>query len=285
MKGGALLGNQLYQFFMANKFNDDTLLPDNFVPLNKNNKKLYNDYVNVYINPKNLHIVSVHKGTDFKKINDIFNNVRNLFSVKNETFITKRNIISRDVHIYLSKYIEELLKNNKPYNLLFKKYANKIKNETVLKLTNKEIVEQILKNKLTTIGSSQGAIYAYINGIQGRETITLNPAPYISYKPENVYDIKIKGDIVSIFSGIGDDKNIKRHSRRVKVKTKGIISKHLSKTLKNNNMIFGDKMLFSKPNNYNLNKIRNDNSKYITVSSELDKDEKILSEVVIPSNK
>jgi hypothetical protein len=51
MKGGALLGDQLYHFFQANKYNDDSLLPDNFVPLNKNNKNLYNDYVNVYINP------------------------------------------------------------------------------------------------------------------------------------------------------------------------------------------------------------------------------------------
>jgi hypothetical protein len=53
-----------------------------------------------------------------------------------------------------------------------------------------------------------------------------------------------------MFSGFGDPSNIKKHSRKVKIKTKGIISKHLSKTLKNNNMIFGDKTLFSNFSNY-----------------------------------
>jgi hypothetical protein len=250
MKGGALLGHQLYQFFHANKLNNDSLLPKNFVPLNKEDRYLYNDYVSVYLNPTNLHLVSVHRGTDFNSGKDIFNNVRNLFFVKNKRFITKRNIISKNAHRYLSKYIEELLINNKPYNLLFKKYADEIQNSTILTLSPKEIVTQILKNKLSTIGSSQGAVYAYINGIQGKETITLNPAPYINYKPENTYDIRIKGDVVSMFSGFGDPSNIKKHSRKVKIKTKGIISKHLSKKLKNNNMIFGDKTLFSNFSNY-----------------------------------
>jgi len=282
MIGGALLGNQIYQFLMANKYNDDSLLPDNFVPLDKNNKHLYNEYVNIYLNPKNLHIVSVHRGTDFKKGKDIFNNIRNFFFVKNERFITKRNIISRNAHKYLSQHIGEILTNsNKQYHQIFKKYANEIKKNTILNLTNKKIVEEILKNKLTTVGSSQGAVYAYINGICGRETITLNPAPYIRYKPENTYDVKIKGDIVSMLSGVGDDNHIKQRSRKVKVKTKGFISKHLSKTLKNNNTIFGNRMLFSKPNNYKVSK-RNNNtsSKNIKVTRGIDIDKKnILSDI------
>jgi len=215
----------------------------------------------------------------------IFNNTRNFMVTKFKYLITYRNAIAKKGHINLEEYFNECLNSNdetiEPSNMdnsftkinnnpeEFEKYNNTIKKNIKLHLLNSNnTVKEYLKNNLTTIGHSQGAIYAYLYGNIGKEVITFNPAPFNSNdKPANTYDIRIKGDIVSKFSGmsvIGKTQNATKivldptkNKKNVTIKyTNGDIkhklvdiSKHsceqLGKDSGHENIFFGDPTLKS----------------------------------------
>ena len=245
--GGGLTMNQLGEFiyFMYNK--TDAKIPKGFIYLDENNKLLNNDNFAVFYNSDNMHIIAVHKGTKIKNIYDIGNNFRNMFFIENQKFITKRNLISKNGHIELKKFFIDLYKNktqNKNTKLdNFIKYIDKLVNKD--KKLIDYAVNNLLKNKLTTIGHSQGAVYAYLYGDQGLETIVFNPTPYKGCKPSNTHIIKNKGDIVSYFSKLKDnDINIKNSKIMINTNLKNRkSSKHSSKTLFKNFRIVGDPLL------------------------------------------
>jgi hypothetical protein len=99
-------------------------------------------------------------------------------------------------------------------------------------------VDELLKTKLTTIGYSQGSVYAYLYGDRGKEIIVYNAPPFIDKKPENTYTIRNKKDPISFLS----------RSRKMIVlnkKTKTLKDAHSIDTLKNVAKIFGDPFLYT----------------------------------------
>jgi len=251
LTGGGLTMNQLgeFIFFMYNK--TEAKPPEGFIYLDEDNTNLNNDNFAVFYNPNNIHFIAVHKGTKFKNVYDIGNNIRNMFFIENEKFITKRNLISKKGHIELKKYLIHLYKNqNKKSNLnnIIKYIDDIIKGVKNVKKNNYLIeyaVNSLLRNKLTTIGHSQGAVYAYLYGDQGFETIVFNPAPYKGCKPANTYIIRNKGDFVSYFAKFKDNDLKIKNSKFIinKFFNDTNLSRHSSKTLFNNFKIVGDPLL------------------------------------------
>jgi hypothetical protein len=237
--GGGLTGEQLYNFISAvyifvNKDIDienerdknKTLFLDGFVPLKglkiQNIKKktidsLYNDTFKVYFNVKTGHIVACHRGTYGKNnlswIKDVANNFRPF---------TYRRLIAKNGHNeLLDVFIECAKEKNEEkdvdldldldlddYNNCLLNIRKIIKKHISDYIYNKEEEEEedkikdYFKNKLTTIGHSQGAKYAYLFGKDGKEIITYNPAPFLKTKPDNTYDVRIDKDLVSKLSGL-----------------------------------------------------------------------------------
>jgi hypothetical protein len=107
-EGGSLTGNQFYDFFISIIKDDDKLLPEDFIPLNKNNYLLYNNKFRAYYNPKNLHFVILHRGTIPGNKKDILNNVRNFFAVKNKRLITKRNELAKTGYYEVKSFLIKL---------------------------------------------------------------------------------------------------------------------------------------------------------------------------------
>jgi hypothetical protein len=186
---------------------------------------LFHDTFKAFFNIKSGQIVLCHIGSYGGLTDLIFNNTRNFMVTKFKYLITYRNEIAKKGHANLEEYFNQCLANNdetihssnmNDENMNnsfikintnpeeFKKYNNNIKKYIKLHLSNSnDNVKEYLKHNLTTIGHSQGAIYAYLYGNTGKEVITFNPAPFNSNdKPENTYDIRIKGDIVSKMSGL-----------------------------------------------------------------------------------
>jgi hypothetical protein len=60
-----------------------------------------------------------------------------------------------------------------------------------------DAVNRYLKEKMSTIGHSQGAVYAYLFGVEGAEIVVYNPARFNGNKPPNTYIVRRKGDPVS----------------------------------------------------------------------------------------
>jgi hypothetical protein len=244
--GGALSGVQLYKFF-NHMYNEKDALPENFVPLNKNNPKLYNSKIKVFYNPENVHIVAVHRGTKIDDNRDIFNNVRNFISVKNEYLITYRNLIAKEGHDELKDYLSKVYNNRVKYYSKYKtiiEYIDKII-KTSKELTVKNAVDKLLKSRLSTIGYSQGAVYAYLYGEHGKETLVYNPAPYFHKKPKNTYVVKTKIDPVSVLNSSEKihfiNHKIKNYKELKKIKT--YEEAHSLKHLKNITKKFGNKSL------------------------------------------
>jgi hypothetical protein len=259
--GGALSGVQLYKFFNY-MYNEKDKLPENFVPLNKNNLKLYNSKLKVFYNPKNIHIVVAHRGTKLDDNRDVFNNVRNFISVKNEYLITYRNLIAKEGHNELKNYLVKVYNNRVKYYLKYKTiidYIDKlIKNSK--ELTVKNAVDKLLKSKLSTIGYSQGAVYAYLYGEHGKETLVYNPAPYFHKKPKNTYVVKTKIDPVSVLNSSEKIHIIKKRNKTYKElkSIKTYEEAHSLKHLKNITKKFGNKSLStnSKKNRQSIKKNR-----------------------------
>ena len=63
--------------------------------------------------------------------------------------------------------------------------------------------KNFMKENLSSLGFSQGAVYAYLNGSEGNETIVYNPTPFRGIKPDNTYILRTKNDVVSMFTSRG----------------------------------------------------------------------------------
>jgi hypothetical protein len=240
MKGGALTGNQIFDLYVYGFSNESDkfkkIAIDNIKPLDVTDTDLYNDKCRVfYIDNSsyksdlykvyNIRFIIVHQGTG-PQLRDLGNNVRNLmmgrFNNKGiiyDKLTTSRNLKARRGHERLKTWIRELfLKHNNKhenndYDAIIKTMEN-IMNSYIKEFDDSmpgdggsdkynafnNIIDELLLNTLTTVGHSQGAVYAYLYGNQGKETIVINPAPSNNKKPDNTYIIKIKGDPVSILT-------------------------------------------------------------------------------------
>jgi len=238
--GGSLTGNQFYKFNISIIKDDDKLLPKGFIPLNQNNSKIYNNKFRAYYNPSDLHIVILHRGTIPTNKKDIFNNVRNFLVVKNKNLITYRNRLAKIGHEEVKNFLIKIYKNKNKYYSRYKSIIdyinNLLKRSPIANIFN--AVDELLKTKLTTLGHSQGSVYAYLYGEKGKEIIVYNAPPFISKKPENTYTIRNKKDPVSFLS----------RSRKMIIlnkKTKTLKDAHSIDTLKNVSKIFGDPYLYT----------------------------------------
>lgn len=233
--GGGLTGEQLYNFIGAAYIlvnNDDDkskekninelLFLDGFVPLknlkmgyidyymrkSKEIDSLYNDTFKVYFNINNGHIVACHRGT--------FGNKKSWFSDKialtidignNFKPFTYRRLIAKNGHNALLDFfiecanIQENTENETNIRNTIKNYISKYNTDTE-EQNIEEKIKHYFKKKLTTVGHSQGAIYAYLFGKDGKEIITYNPAPFPKTKPDNTYDVRIDRDTISRLSGL-----------------------------------------------------------------------------------
>lgn len=209
MKGGSLTGNQLNGFFNSQYYsNDQSLVPQHFIPLDEANSDLFNHTFVCYFNPENIHLVIVHRGTDMGSLKDAGNNIRNMLFVKTEFLKTERSIIAEKGHIAVKKFLQELyVSEHQQKGIKYKNIIDYIhnlittNNPSGVKISVEDAVTELLQNKLTTIGHSQGAVYCYLYGGEGKESIVFNPAPYIKMdKPANTYEIHVKHDLISLFS-------------------------------------------------------------------------------------
>jgi len=268
LTGGAFTGNQLYGLIRAIYKKDDSYLENKIdvIPLDMNNNLLYNDFFKVYFNPTNLRFIAIHRGTDINSSKDIINNIRNMFFVHTQSLITIRNQIAKSGHENLKKYLISLYKN-KEHNIDKSKkniieYINSLLQpiDNQLTVNIEEAVEHLLKTNLSTIGDSQGAVYAYLYGNQGAETIVYNPAPYKGKKPDNTFIIKRNGDIVSMFTD-NSDNSIVKIKKLKKLITGDFNKKHKYTTLQGNRQIFGNKFIFDHDNELDKKGKTNKNKK------------------------
>jgi len=252
LTGGAFTGNQLYGLIRAIYKKDDSYLENKIdvIPLDMNNNLLYNDFFKVYFNPTNLRFIAIHRGTDINSSKDIINNIRNMFFVHTQSLITIRNQIAKSGHENLKKYLISLYKN-KEHNIDKSKkniieYINSLLQpiDNQLTVSIEEAVEHLLKTNLSTIGDSQGAVYAYLYGNQGAETIVYNPAPYKGKKPDNTFIIKRNGDIVSMFTD-NSDNSIVKIKKLKKLITEDINKKHKYNKLKGNKQKIRKKLILN----------------------------------------
>ena len=280
--GGGLTGEQLYNFIGAvyifvNKEieNEDainkTLFLDGFVPLKglkmgfinylmkkpKEIDSLYNDTFKVYFNVKNGHIVACHRGTYGDKniswIKDIGNNLRPF---------TYRRLIAKNGHNSLLEFFIECANEEANFKCDYNDYNDCLVN--IRKIINKHIfdyhkkvegkkIEEIIKdyfqNKLTTIGHSQGATYAYLFGKDGKEIITYNPAPFPKTKPDNTYDVRIDKDFISKLSGFSFSNKDKNKTNKIVLKaTNKLETYHVRDAINGTgsaSCFFGDNQLYS----------------------------------------
>ena len=258
---------------------------------------IYDETNETYVEPYNIRFIIIHVGTDINSWFDIGNNLRNLsgFSFLGtgmKSVTTQRNITSNTAHEKLAKYLIDLFTDKTDNNKLKSEFDNdntpkyqkhiiniiaerkkkvSINNESI---SNKRFiyinsiryaVEELLRNTLTTLGHSQGAVYAYIYGNQGKETIVVNPAPYTGPKPDNVYIIRREYDPVSAFTTHKYDVEMKfRYPEEGYVSDKYITLPsnkltHTILTLKDNHQLFGNKFLYNKQQiNKNDNDTHND---------------------------
>jgi hypothetical protein len=246
--GGGLTMNQLgkFMYFMYHK--TDAEIPPGFIVLDEKNKSLNNDTFAVFYNPENVHLIAVHRGTNLKSISDIGNNIRNLFFTETDSLITKRNRVAKDGHLELKKHLIHMYKQKAKIDPIFSGIIQFIENALQGNPQNLEYaVTHFLRNKLTTIGHSQGAVYAYLYGDQGFETIVFNPSPYKGCKPVNTYLIRNKGDFVSYFTKLKNkDKDIKNSKIFHNYVKDEKMSKHSTKSLFNDFRRIGNPLLMNR---------------------------------------
>jgi hypothetical protein len=266
--GGAFTGNQLYDLFKAeydvttDKKDTDEIAKKsiNVDVLDKSDGDgdLYNDTFRVYFEPEQIRFIIVHRGTAMDSLYDWGDNVRNVLFSKTKLFITKRNIRAKKGHERLKTYLMEIYDNNdksttnksKIYDAIYK--YKQPKDSQIKEITTEEAVDELLKNTLSTIGHSQGAVYCYLYGKQGKETIVFNPAPFMGKKPDNVYMVKVKGDIVSSLATSGSSfatlskSTIKTlDKKQLTGDEAGMFNAHFIGQLRDDATILGNKQLFS----------------------------------------
>lgn len=199
----------------------------------------------------------MHRGTE-ATVRDWGNNLRNMAfgnkrseNSKFRSLTTNRQLIAENGHKNLRKYLEEIYKKKETGNLteIEKKIISVI--EQYMKpgdpqlgvITIEEAVEQLLKMRMSVLGHSQGAVYAYLYGNEGAETIVYNPAPFHGQKPDNLYIIRRKGDPVSVFTkSLSNGRTITLD----RLDGKGMADQHSIEPLDGVNSIFGNKFVFSK---------------------------------------
>ena len=226
MKGGAFTVHQLMSLFnIFTKSQDYKTTFDNIEILDKS-KYLYNNQFHAYVlfNPptvmtesqikkdvESVRIIVIHRGTMgpsgfrtrkqkgvidnifrvFGSLKDWTNNARNTSSTfKNKKSKTYRQERAKKGHEALRRYLYKLMRE-KPDESNYMKL--------LLYYCLQNGVSSFLKERLSTLGFSQGAIYAYLYGGEGKETIVYNPAPFHGKKPPNTFILKTKNDLVSYF--------------------------------------------------------------------------------------
>jgi len=98
---------------------------------------------------------------------------------------------------------------------------------------------------ITTIGHSQGGLQARLLGGKSREIITLNKATrpqeaiFGSSKKKNQYDVRARGDLVSLF------RSPLQRQKDETINSKGNpLTQHSTDIINNNDIIYGDKRTF-----------------------------------------
>jgi hypothetical protein len=226
MKGGTFTIHQLMNLFnIFTKNQDYKTTFDNIEILNES-KYLYNNQFHVYVlfnrptimsesqikkDMESVRIIAIHRGTMgprgfrtrkqtglidnisrfFGSVKDWTNNARNIASTfKNKKPKTYRQERAKKGHDEMRRYLYKLMRQ-KPYKTNYMKL--------LLHYCLQNGVSSFLKERLSTLGFSQGAIYAYLYGGEGKETIVYNPAPFHGKKPANTFILKTKNDLVSYF--------------------------------------------------------------------------------------
>ena len=235
MKGGKFTIHQLMNLFnIFTKGQNYKTMPFNIEILDKN-YYLYNNRFHAYVifNPppkvineeflhsekfkkdmKSVRIIVIHRGTIqvsgfrtkkrrfdtisrvFGSLKDWTNNLRNVTTFKHDkTPKTYRQEKAKLGHEALFNYLQKLKEENVDSILRSKNYMKLL----LFYCLKKKSVSAFLKERLSTLGASQGAVYAYLYGDEGKETIVYNPAPFHGKKPKNTFILKTKNDVVSYF--------------------------------------------------------------------------------------
>lgn len=257
-KGGSFTGNQLHDLLAAGYAKDESYAASsmNVVPLDKTNNFLFNETFQVFIDQDNIRFIVIHRGTE-GTIRDWGNNLRNLAFGNKRTenakmsLTTNRQLVAENGYKNLRKYLEDIYAKRETNDVteLQKKIISTIEQNMksihpqIGDITISEAIEQLLKTRMSVLGHSQGAVYAYLYGNDGAETIVYNPAPFHGKKPDNVYIIRRKGDPVSAFT------KSTSNSRLVtldKLESKSMADQHSIEPLNGVSSIFGNKFIFSK---------------------------------------
>lgn len=137
----------------------------------------------------------------FGVMKDWTNNARNIMTYKLEKIPkTNRQNRAKKGHEAIHDYLENLKEKNIKSIIHSKGSKNrKYMNLLLFCCLQNKSVSAFLKERLSTIGASQGAVYAYLYGDEGKETVVYNPAPFRGVKPDNTFILKTKNDIVSYF--------------------------------------------------------------------------------------
>jgi hypothetical protein len=257
-KGGGFTGNQLRDLFGSGYEGDIELAKKSLQIelLEESDPQLCNDKFRAYYSTDKTQprFIAIHNGT-VQTVRDWGNNLRNTFGLgffNNKLLTTNRNTIARMGHEALVRHLINLYNNRKNDVVETKKYIielieKKISsiNTQITSITVDEAVAELLKEYLSTIGHSQGAIYAYLYGNIGKETIVYNPAPYHGKKPDNTYILRRKGDVVSFFTNANDNR-VNKITELDKLKGKNAVEQHTIETLDNMSTFFGNKFLYNK---------------------------------------
>lgn len=256
--GGAFTANQLFELFQAEYENREIKQSIKLDILAKDDTDLYNSTVRVYFDPLKARFIMVHRGTQLDNLFDWTNNVRNIIAVKTKMLRTKRAERAETGHKRLKEYLIQLYHRSNPSTtneqIIIREIAKlkQVSDSQLLRISTEDAVDELLKNKLSTIGHSQGAVYAYTYGNQGKETIVFNPAPYIGKKPDNIYIVRVKGDPVSSittsgnsFFSLSPSKIQVLERRKLDENDKGLITPHFITQLRGNATIVGNKQIFT----------------------------------------
>jgi hypothetical protein len=276
LTGGAFTGNQLFELFSSqySKADVSTIKSIQVEPLDKTNPDLFNDKFWVLVHtdkdkPENIRFIAMHKGTE-GSFYDWGNNLRNIVfgntkkkTLKSRLLETKRQSIANKGHTTLFSYLVNLYKKKEHYNkdttkkniiLVIDKLLKE--NDKQVKITIEDAVVQLLKTRMSVIGHSQGAVYAYLYGDEGAETIVYNPATFSGTKPSNTYMIRRSGDPFSFFSkpNYRTNKYYKLHKfKYVTLNEAGLLKLHTERTLKGMPIMFGNPYLFTHDNSIQQN--------------------------------
>ena len=118
-KGGSFTANQLHDLLAAGYAKNESFAASsiNVIPLDKNNKFLYNETFQVFIEPNDIRFIVIHRGTE-GTLKDWGNNVRNMVfgnSRSEHAYIpsttSTRQLAAENGYIKLKEYLSELYKN------------------------------------------------------------------------------------------------------------------------------------------------------------------------------